>query len=227
MTQVIGHRGIRGLEPENTLRSYRRAIDLGVDYVECDVRRTSDGRLVLMHDEDVARTTDGSGRVADLTFDAIRSLDAGHGERVPTLDELLALAKGRCGLHIELKTDAVEQVLAQVVDENMLPSVVLTDFDTERLAQLRRLNADVAIEHIFGEPPPDAIDRALSVRAQRISVHQSHATRDYVDAAHAAGLLVIAWPPNTESEMQAMMELGVDFICTDRADILLRLLGRL
>ncbi len=108
----------------------------------------------------------------------------------------------------------------------MLPSVVLTDFDTERLAQLRRMSADVAIEHIFGNPPPDAIERALSVRAQRVSVHQDRATREYVDAAHAAGLHVIAWPPNTEAEMQAMMDLGVDFICTDRADILLRLLGR-
>jgi len=224
--QVIGHRGIRGLEPENTLRSFRRAIELGVDYVECDVRRTSDGRLVLMHDEDVARTTDGAGRVADLTFDAIRQLDAGRRERVPTLEELLHLVKSHCGVHIELKADVAAEALALVEAAGMLPSVVLTSGETNRLRRLRALNSEVAIEHIFGDPPPDAIDRARSVRAQRVSVHQSHATREYVDAAHAARLRVIAWPPNTEAEMQAMMDLGVDFICTDRADILLRLLGR-
>jgi glycerophosphoryl diester phosphodiesterase len=103
---------------------------------------------------------------------------------------------------------------------------VLTDFDTDRLGQLRRLSENVALEHIFGEPPPDAIERAVRVRAQRVSVHQAHATAAYVAEAHAAGLQVIAWPPNTEDEMRAMLALGVDFICTDRADILLRLLGR-
>jgi glycerophosphoryl diester phosphodiesterase len=227
MVQVIGHRGIAGLEPENTLRSFRRAIALGVDYVECDVRLTADRRLVLLHDETVDRTTDGTGRVADLAFEAVRALDAGRGERVPALEELLDLLEGRCKAHIELKGAGTEgPTLRLVQDREMLGDAVLTSGDTERLGALRALSPDVAIEHIFGEPPPDAIARALRVRAQRVSVHHRHATRDYVQAAHAAGLQVIAWPPNTEAEMQAAIDLGVDFLCTDRPDLLLRLLGR-
>jgi glycerophosphoryl diester phosphodiesterase len=226
MTQVIGHRGIAGLEPENTLRSFRRAIELGVDYVETDVRRTSDGRLVLMHDETVDRTTDGTGKVADLSFDAVRRLDAGRGERAPTLEEFLDLIAGRCKAHIELKTDVGPDVLALVEARGLLPTVVVTDFDTDRLGQLRRLSEDVAIEHVFGEPPPDAVERAVRVRARRVSVHHSHVTAALVAEAHAAGLQITAWTPNTEDAMRAMLDLGVDLICTDRADILLRLLGR-
>ncbi|HDI31391.1 MAG TPA: glycerophosphodiester phosphodiesterase, partial [Thermofilum sp.] len=86
---VIGHRGMRFVEPENTLRAIERALRCGVDAVEVDVRMTKDGRLVLMHDETVDRTTDGEGRVRDLTFNEIRRLDAGKGERVPTLEEVL------------------------------------------------------------------------------------------------------------------------------------------
>jgi len=227
MVQVIGHRGIAGLEPENTLRSFRRAVELAVDYVECDVRLTSDRRLVLLHDEAVDRTTNGSGRVAEMSIEAVRRLDAGRGERVPTLEELLDLIAGRSKAHIELKGEgAAEPVLRLVEARGLLPDVVLTSGDTARLAALRTLSPDVAIEHIYGDPPPDAVERALSVRAQRISVFHKNASAAYVQAAHAAGLQVIAWPPNTEPEMQAMIDLGVDLICTDRPDVLMRYLGR-
>jgi glycerophosphoryl diester phosphodiesterase len=227
LIQVIGHRGIAGLEPENTLRSFRRAVELGVDYVECDVRLTSDRHLVLMHDETMDRTTNGNGRVAEMSFEAIRRLDAGHGERVPTLDELLELLRGRCKAHVELKGEGTEEPALRIVEaRGMLGDVALTCFDTARLRALRALSGKVAIEHIFGDPPPDAIERALSVRAQRISAHHKHATADFVNAAHKAGLQVVAWPPNTVPEMQAMFDLGVDLLCTNRPDILLHHLGR-
>lgn len=225
MVQVIGHRGIAGLEPENTLRSFRAAIALGVDYVECDVRLTADRRLVLLHDDTLDRTTDATGPLADLSFEQARRIDAGHGQPIPTLDELLALIRGRCKAHLELKApDTPEPVLRLVQARGMLADVVLTSGDTERLRRVRALSDAVAIEHIFADPPPDAIARALSVGAQRISVHHTHCTAAYITAAHAAGLQVIAWPPNTVPEMQAAIDLGVDFICTDRPDILIELL---
>ena len=225
--KVIGHRGVAGLEPENTLRSFRAALALGVDYVECDVRLTADGRMVLLHDESLDRTTDGTGPVAEMPFDAVRKLDAGQGEQVPTLEELLDLIRGRCKAHVELKAEGTpEPVLRLVRQKGMLADVVLTSGDTERLQALRALAPDVAIEHIYGDPPPDAIARALRVRAQRVSAHHRHLTRDYVDAAHAAGLEVIAWPPDTVPEMQAAIALGVDLLCTNRPDILLDYLKR-
>jgi len=105
MVQIIGHRGARGLEPENTMRSFRKALELGVDYIECDVHMTKDGHIVLMHDHTVDRTTNASGPVNSFTFDEIRKLDAGEGEIIPTLGELLDLARGKVKLHIELKDE--------------------------------------------------------------------------------------------------------------------------
>ncbi len=228
MTLVIGHRGIAGLEPENTLRSFHRAIELGVDYVECDVRLTADRRLVLLHDHSLDRTTNGRGPVAEMDFAQLRQLDAGHGEHVPTLEELLDLIRGRCKAHVELKAEGAEQpVLRLVKQKDMLDHVVLTSGDTDRLAKLRAMDRHVAIEHIFAEPPPDAVQRAAAVGAQRVSAFHKHLTRPFADAAHAAGLQVIAWPPNTVAEMDAAIALGADLICTDRPDHLLAHLGRL
>lgn len=227
MVKVIGHRGVAGLEPENTLRSFQRAIDLGVDCVECDVRPTADGWLVLVHDETVDRTTDGSGRVDRLTFADLRRLDAGQGERVPTLEELLDLIHGKVQAHVELKGDGIEaSVLGFLEHKDALAEVVLTSGDTQKLRRVRARHGKVTLEHIFAQPPPDAIQRAQSVKARRISCHFSHASAEFVEAAHRAFLEVIAWPPNTLATMQAMIDLGVDHICTDRPDLLLRLLGR-
>jgi len=219
---VIGHRGATGLEPENTMRSFRKALELGVDTIECDVHLTRDGQAVLMHDHTVDRTTDGGGLVNDLTFDEVRQLDAGKGEQVPTLQELLDLAKGKVELHIELKDPtAVETVLDLVGQNEMEDAVFLTSGDTDVLRRVRSLHPAIRLEHIFGDPPEDAIDRALSVGAQRISCHFKKLTQAYVDQGHEHGLHVIAWPPNTREEQEYALGFGVDIICSDRPDVLI------
>src|SRR6266511_3945699 len=110
---VVGHRGAAGLEPENTLRAFRRGIELGVDYVECDVHLTRDGHLAVIHDETVDRTTDGHGPVAGFSLEELRRLDAGQGERIPTLEEVLATTRGHVRLLIELKGARTEEATVQ------------------------------------------------------------------------------------------------------------------
>ncbi len=225
---IIGHRGARGLEPENTLRSYRRALEIGVDIIECDVHLTKDRRIVLIHDHTVDRTTNGQGLVSDFTFDEIRKLDAGQGEQIPTLEELIRLAAGKAGLHIELKDpNALEPTLALVNEMGVRDEVFLTTGDIETLKRLRALDPAISVEHIFGSPPADAIERAKSVDAGRISAHIDSITQEFVDAAHEAGLEVIAWPPNTSEDQRRAAALGVDLICTDRPDILKETLAAL
>jgi glycerophosphoryl diester phosphodiesterase len=220
MVQIIGHRGARGLEPENTMRSFRKALELGVDYIECDVHMTKDGHIILMHDHTVDRTTSGSGPVNSFTFDEIRKLDAGKGETIPTLQELLDLTRGKVKLHIELKDETATKPTVHLVEKNgMGGEVFLTSGKTETLKRVRELNASIPTEHIFGEPPDDAIDRALSVGSKRISCHISHLTGELVQKAHKSGLHVIAWPPNTVEDARKAVECGVDLICTDRPDI--------
>ena len=129
---VIAHRGEHRAHPENTLPAFQAAIDAGADFFELDVRTTSDGRLVLMHDAKVDRTTNGGGAVRDLTFDQIRALDAGAkfdarfaGTRVPSFDEALALAHGRIGVYVDSKDIAPADLAAALTKADMLNSVVI------------------------------------------------------------------------------------------------------
>ena len=116
MVKVIGHRGAAGLEPENTLRSIGKAIELGVDQVEIDVRLTKDRRLVVIHDPTVGRTTNGQGYVKDFTFEELRRLDAGKGERIPSLEEVLSLTKGKIVLQIELKEEGTARPVVRLIE---------------------------------------------------------------------------------------------------------------
>ena len=208
MVQIIGHRGARGLEPENTMRSFQKALELGVDYIECDVHITNDDHIVLMHDHTVDRTTNGSGAVNSFTFYEIRELNAGKGETIPTLQELLDLARGRVKLHIELKDEAATEPTVRLVEKNgMEEEVFFTSGNTDTLKRVQELNASISTEHIFGKPPDDAIDRALGVGAKRVSCHINHLTAEFVQKAHENGLQVIAWPPNTVEEAKKATKL--------------------
>jgi len=223
MVLIIGHRGAAGLEPENTLRSFGRALELGVDRIETDVRLTKDGHPVLVHDATVDRTTDGTGPVRDLTLKEIRELDAGRGERVPTLRELLALAGGKVGLNLELKDGDAAEIVLRLLRESGVQDVLLTSGDAEVLMKVRRLAPQVPTEHIFGKPPDDAVHRALTVGAEYVSCHIAHLCEDFVSEAHRHGLKVVAWPPDTPEEMKRAAGLGVDLICTDRPDLAVNL----
>ncbi len=224
MIEIIGHRGARGLEPENTMRSFQKAIELGVDYIECDVHLTKDGHIVLIHDHTLDRTTNATGNVGDYTFEEIRKLDAGKGEKIPTLQELIDLARGKVKLHIELKDEkATEQTVNLIEKNGIVDQMFLTSGNTDTLKRVRELNPKISLEHIFGQPPEDAIERAKSVSAKRVSCHINYLTADFVQKAHKNGLQVIAWPPNTLEEAKKALECGVDLICTDRPDIVNKL----
>ncbi len=223
MIEIIGHRGARGLEPENTIRSFKKALELGVDYIECDVHLTKDRHIVLIHDHTLDRTTNATGNVNDYTFEEIRELDAGKGEKIPTLQELIDLARGKVKLHIELKDEKATEQTIRIVEENdMVDQVFLTSGNTETIRKVREINPSMSMEHIFGQPSEDAIERAVSVGAKRISCHISHLTANFVQEAHENRLQVIAWPPNTLEEAKKALECGVDLICTDRSDIVTR-----
>jgi glycerophosphoryl diester phosphodiesterase len=223
---VTGHRGAAALEPENTVRSFRRACDLGVDRVETDVRLTRDGHLICLHDATVDRTTNGSGAVADLTFEEVRKLDAGLGEQIPTLEEAIAAVRGRAVLQIELKGEGTVPATLRVLETvGLAPDeFLLTCFEPSRLEEVRAHRPEWPVSLLFGQPPPDAIQRARSVGARSISVQFTHLTREWVEAAHAAGLEIRGWNPDTREEMERTLDLGLDGLGSNRPDILLDLL---
>ena len=153
---VTGHRGAAGLEPENTIRSFQRALALGVDQVELDVHLTHDRELVVIHDETLDRTTNGRGPVHAVTLAEIQTLDAGKGERVPTLQEVIDVVKGRAVLQIELKGLGVEEAVVQAVEANqMVDAVVVTSFRHYMVRRMKALNPRVSTGVLFRCLPLD------------------------------------------------------------------------
>lgn len=225
---VVGHRGCAGLLPENTILGFRHAIGLGVDMLECDVHLTRDGHLIVMHDPLVDRTTNGTGAIADLSFAQMRALDAGRTERVPTLDEVLEVV-GAAGkpLLLELKGEETAGLALDAVRaRGMLAGVTFTCFDLRRIEEVRRLEARAHTGAIFSRADLGSIDTAVAVGATGTGIQFRSLTPEILDKAHAVGLDVRTWNPDSEEDQRQAMALRPDGISTNRPDRLLALLGR-
>lgn len=149
---VIAHRGAHEGIPSNTLLSLKEAIRLGVDYVECDIRTTADNKLVIMHNDTVDGTTNGKGKIRDLTLKQIRKLDAGikvgpqfAGTKVPTLDEMLKIARGKIGIYADTKDASPEALLAALKKYDMLSHTVIYGYHLAFFEGVAKLNPDVWI----------------------------------------------------------------------------------
>jgi len=218
--EIVGHRGAALLVPENTLPSFEKAIALGCDATETDVRLTSDGRLILCHDETVDRTTNGTGKVADLTFDQIRALDAGNGAQVPLLSELLPVIKDRILLLCELKGEGTpEPAVATVRAAGLTEQVVFTSFEIDRIAAVRALGDELRIAGIFSKPNFEILPRLVELNAEAADVHWKNLTPEFVEAAHANGLTCRGWNPDTVEDIKATLALGVDSVSSNRPDL--------
>ena len=219
---LTGHRGAAKLEPENTLLSIQKAIDLGVDQIEIDVHLTRDEHLVVIHDTTVDRTTDGQGAIADFTLAEAKQLDAGKGEHIPTLQEVIDLVRGKVILQIELKGPNTAEPVVRAVEHNgMENEVLLTSFVHERLRETRELNPNLRLGALWADPPPDACEQAIDMGAEAIHIQHLNIDAELVDKAHAHGLMIRAWNPDTVEEIQRAVDLGVDAIGSNRPDLLI------
>jgi len=216
----IGHRGAKFYEPENTLRSFRKALELGVDAVELDVRRTRDGELVVIHDAEVDRTTNGKGLVSELTLEEIKSLDAGKGEKIPTLEEVLNFLDKRVKILMELKEAGIEDAVLKLVREKGLENnVVIISFLENALRRIRELdkNVETGLIYVRHENP---VKTALELGANYVMPHYRFVHSALIKRVHENGLKVIVWTVNNEEEAREYAEKGVDGITSDRPDIL-------
>lgn len=222
MVIVTGHRGAAGLEPENTIRSFKKALELGVDQVELDVHLTKDNKLVVIHDVTVERTTNGHGHVRDFTLEEIKRLDAGKGERIPTLQEVIDVVKSRAILQIELKGLGVEETVVKTVEENrIVDEVVLTSFRHYMVKRAKILNPRLSTGVLFLCLPLDAPRLAINAGAEALHANVNYINAHLIEDGHRYGLKVRAWTTNDPEQMRWLLGLGVDAIGSDRPDILL------
>ncbi|WP_156724577.1 glycerophosphodiester phosphodiesterase [Streptomyces apocyni] len=215
---TIGHRGVMGVEPENTLRSFIRAERAGLDLIELDLHLSKDGALVVMHDTEVDRTTNGSGPIAEKSLAELRALDAGRGERIPTFDEVLDAV--RAPLQAEIKDIAAARALAEVMRERDLVSrVEVLSFHDEALAEISRLVPDVRTALVASRYGNEVVERATAVGAATLVLNIRRLTLETAELARKADLRMIGWVVNTQDQLRLARALELDGATTDYPEI--------
>jgi glycerophosphoryl diester phosphodiesterase len=216
----VGHRGARAYEPENTLRSFKIALELGVDAVELDVRKTKDNEIVVIHDPDIKRTTSGSGLVSDLSLQQIKSFSTEKNEKIPTLEEALDFIACRVKVFVELKEAGIEdQVLKIIRKKKFEKDAILTSFLEDALKRVREIDPEIETGLIYAKHK-NPLKSALELKAQWLLAFYKFTHTANVQKAHEKGLKVLVWTVNTPEEIAEMKQKGVDGIASDKPDIL-------
>lgn len=219
---VGGHRGNPAEHPENTLASFRSAIELGVDMIECDVHMSADGELVVIHDHTLDRTTNGSGLVAQHTLAELRELDAGGGERLPVLAEVSQLARDRVGLCVEIKQipipypDLEEKLIAQLRDLDTLDQTAVVSFHHGAVRRLKELEPRLAVGVLEGARPIDPVAILRSADADIYSPHYGAMDPELVEQVHAAGGVVGVWTVDDAAAVAWCQACRPDSVFTNR-----------
>lgn len=207
-----------GVEPENTLRSFVAAQQAGLDLIELDLHLSKDGALVVMHDAEVDRTTDGTGAIADKTLAELRALDAGRGERVPVFEEVLDAV--RAPLQAEIKDVAAARALAEVMHKRDLVSrVEVSSFHEEAISEIARLVPGVRTAFIASRYGTDVVERATTAGASTVCLNIRRLTLEVVERARKADLRIIGWVVNTQDQLRLARALGLDGATTDYPEI--------
>jgi len=246
---LVAHRGGAALAPENTLAAFERGIAEKADAVEMDVHLSKDGEVVVIHDPELSRTTDGSGNVADLTLAEIRRYNAaakfrgwaGPPQRVPTFEEVVDLVNGRVALQVEIKVKpdgarypGIEQKVVDILRKaNMIEKTVIISFDWPTLKDIKaiepRLKTGALATHNYFAAVNDVATIAQQVKAvgaDYMGPEKTYLTAGLLAALRAQGIGAGAWTVDDEGDMRRLAALHPDFLTTNRPDLLRQVLGR-
>ena len=222
----IGHRGAMGHAPENTLASFQKALELGTPCVELDVYYV-DGKLMVFHDDRLERTTNGSGYLLDRNFDYLRSLDAGNGEKIPTLREVFEAIDLRAGVNIELKGPDTARPVVEFISALRKHGwnddlILVSSFNHRELAEVRRIDSRIRLGAMIVGLPVDNAAFAAVLGAYSVHLSLEFIDRRFVDNAHSRGLRVFVFTVNHPDDICKMEKLRVDGVFTNYPERVLR-----
>ena len=225
---IMGHRGAPAYEPENTLRSLRRALSMGVDAVEIDVHLSKDGQIMVIHDATVDRTTNGAGRVRDLTFAELRALDAGKGERIPSLEEVADLVVGQAHLIIEVKDPAAAEPLVRFFQaRRIFADAHVISFWHPLVKTMKEQEPRLRTGVLMVGCPADPVGLARAALAEALVLHYAYVTPDLVASAHAHGLLVYVWNIDDIETLKPYLAMNLEGIGSNRPDVVVEYIKKL
>ncbi|RJO59222.1 glycerophosphodiester phosphodiesterase [Candidatus Parcubacteria bacterium] len=222
----IGHRGACGYEPENTLRSIKKALGLGVDMIEFDVYVCKSGELVIIHDDTVNRTTNGQGFVIEMTFEELRRLDAGKGEKIPTLQEVLNLINGQVQVNIELKGAGTAEPVAKVMKDYLSKSLtswtpehfLVSSFNHFELQTFHRIIPEIKLGALICALPITLAQFAQDLGAYSLNPSIEFLNQAFIDDAHNRGLKVFVYTVNLPEDIARMKAMDVDGVFSNFPD---------
>jgi len=244
--KIMGHRGAREVAPENTLAAYGLAIETGADAIELDVQLSKDGELAIMHDARLERTTDGQGQLRDYTLAELKTLNAAANhsgrdygvQRIPTLQEAYDFVQGRLQINIEIKTgadgnryDGIEQKVVELVRRNnAVDYTVISSFNFPSLHAVRALAPEIQlygiVSHEFFTLKGSTEAAVLATEIAQngfdwVAVNKAYLSAAMVETLRSQGIKAHGWVVNEVSEMWDIFDMGVDYITTDRPDVLI------
>lgn len=221
---VIGHKGAPEHELGNTIPSFKRAIEIGVDMIELDVQETKDGVLVVFHDWDLSSLSASDALVGEMACADVQGIELQGGYRIPTLDEVLDLAQGKTIVDIDIKGfDLGEKALQSVKSHDMINEVLFTSFYHPQLQRIRELEPEAEIGVLYSNPLEDPASYAFELGAQAINPLIDLFYPDLVAQAHNNGMKIYPWTVNSTDTATELAKLGVDGVITDVPDVFLSL----
>jgi glycerophosphoryl diester phosphodiesterase len=227
---VIAHRGASGYAPENTLAAFKRALALGATFIETDLQLSRDSHFVAIHDDTVNRTTNGQGKVHDLSLVELRRLDAGSwfgsefaGERIPTLPEILEFAKKHDAVfYLELKPSGSwggeHTLIGALRSSGEIARTIVISFDPSILEAVRKIEPTVMTGLLFDGQIELPLQRAVEIGARQLAMRGDLVTPALLAEARKHDLQVVCWTVNQPAHMRLLIEAGVDGIMSDYPD---------
>lgn len=230
---IIAHRGANSISPENTLKSFKKAIELGADYIEFDNRLSKDNEIVVMHDSNTLRTTGHDGKIREMTLKELQLLDCGEGERIPTLHEIIEITKGKIGLQIEVCAAGMAEQLGSILKENdLIESSIISSFQYKELLNIQKLEPNLKLAFLWSEQIVSLeIIKKFTQKAIRKNFYAVHPFYKYIDNeyctfAHKNNLKINVWTVNSKAAMKKLIKMGVDGLITDNIQAAKEVLNR-
>ncbi len=215
----IAHRGASGLEPENTLSAFKKALEYNLDMIECDVRFLKTGEAIVFHDKKTRRITGVRGKVKEMTFDQARELKVGGKEKIPTLDEVLDLIGRKVKVNIEVKDRRVD-LLAKVIEERVnkgwsYQDFLVSSFNYSALRKMKILLPEVNLALNFRKASLLKFKKACKLGVYSVNITLKSAKKKFIKKAQRKGFKVFVWTVNQEKDIEKVLKRGVDGIFSD------------
>ncbi|PWA06963.1 glycerophosphodiester phosphodiesterase [Flavobacterium psychrotolerans] len=223
-TLKIGHRGAKGYAPENTLLSFQKAIDMAVDGIELDVHLSSDGEIIVIHDDTIDRTTNGKGIVNKLSLSELRKFKIEKEQTIPTLTEVFNLVNQQCFINIELKGNGTAKPVVALIERYVLNKnwdyrrFLISSFDWNALQEVRLLNSKIPVGVLTQTNLDLALAFAKFIKAETIHPYFHLLTKENTKQMHDEGISIFSWTINEMEDIQKIKSFNVNGIISDFPD---------